>query len=152
MAAILKIDDQYASGGQPNEGDIKELKAKGFQSVINLRTNEETQANPAVSPAKEQQSIESLGMEYIHLPVHASDPNLMLIGDFIKAVEQLPKPVFGHCKSGARAALFYLAYLARMNRWNFSQTLQYGSNHGIELNLTYRKLLEDYLECKSVDV
>ncbi|MFW7378905.1 MAG: beta-lactamase hydrolase domain-containing protein [Oligoflexus sp.] len=148
MTDITKIDNDFSNAGQPSESELEQLKKEGFRSVVNLRTSEETKLSPYDSPEQEGEKLQELGMSYLHIPVDTDNLQFAELDQFIRELEHLPNPVLGHCKSGARSAAFYLAYLAHKNNWDLSQTLLCAEEHGISLGERYQEFLSAYFARK----
>ena len=69
-----KVDDQFITGGQPREEQIKAAAAEGFKRVINLAT-----INPRYSLPDEDGLVRSLGMAYHHIPVDWDNPRTPIL-------------------------------------------------------------------------
>lgn len=100
------------SGGQPSKNQLLEAKDKGFKTIINLRPSSET-------PGKDEaQTVNTLGMHYINIPVHGADGITRQNSQaLIKALtNKAHYPVMVHCASGSRVgALFALDAAFRLN-------------------------------------
>jgi uncharacterized protein (TIGR01244 family) len=107
MTAPKKINDDFAAGGQPTADDFDRLAAAGFQSVVNLRSPEETSVI-----ANEQQLAEATGLHYVNIPLPVTEPAPELTAQVIAAAEHLPTPIYFHCGAGARASAAALIVLA----------------------------------------
>ena len=100
------------SGGQPTNQQLIEAQAKGFKTVINLRSAGEMQGSG------EADLVRRLGMNYITIPVAgASAINLKNSQQLINVLADVSQyPVLVHCASGNRVgALFALDAALRMN-------------------------------------
>lgn len=82
------------------------LKALGYQSLINLRPDNESPDQP--TSHKLAQVAKSAGLGYQHLPV---DCECRLDGKQVRAfaelINQSPKPVLVFCATGGRAKRLY---------------------------------------------
>ncbi|MER3446767.1 MAG: hypothetical protein C4291_07955 [Candidatus Dadabacteria bacterium] len=61
-----KVTDDIFIGGQPSETDLSAIKAKGFHSVINLKSPSE---ESILKPEEERVRTGELGLDYINIPV-----------------------------------------------------------------------------------
>ena len=83
-------------GGQPGREGFADLKRKGIQTIVNLRVEDD-----------ERQTVEGLGMKYIHIPVTlnaftSANMPLASIEAFFKVLaDPSTGPVFVHCERGA---------------------------------------------------
>lgn len=98
------------TGGQPDEGQLADLGAAGYKTVVNLRTPGE----PG-EPADEARIVESHGMRYVSIPVaHGeglSRENAEALGRVLS--DRDARPVVIHCGSGNRVG----ALLALEKAW-----------------------------------
>jgi uncharacterized protein (TIGR01244 family) len=92
------------AAGQPNENGLRELADSGYAAVVDLRTEGEDRG------LDEQAVVESLGMDYISLPIAGrgaiSFENAEALDQILDKYDQ---PVLVHCGSSNRVgALFAL--------------------------------------------
>lgn len=113
MAEPKKISDEFSAGGQPTLEDLKRLAEEGFKSVVNLRSLDEAGAS-----VEEQQQAESVGLEYVNIPVLSTEANAELMAKVVSEVEQLPTPVYFHCGVGGRASAAALITFATQQELN----------------------------------
>lgn len=92
------------TAGQPDEAGFKVFADNGYAAVIDLRTAGEDRG------LEESAVVESLGMDYINLPIGRDDitfANARALQSLIKGYDQ---PVLVHCASANRVgALFALS-------------------------------------------
>jgi uncharacterized protein (TIGR01244 family) len=111
----LKISDSIATAGQPTEAQFSTIKESGYQVVVNLARPDSPNALP-----NEQAIVESLGMQYIHIPVIWENPTLEDISRFFSVMEtNADKSVFVHCAANMRVSSF--VYLYRLVRTGMSE-------------------------------
>lgn len=102
----LKLSDSVATAGQPTEAQLSLIKASGYQVVVNLALPESPKALP-----HEQAIVESLGMQYIHIPVVWENPTLEDVDRFFSVMEAIAnQPVFVHCAANMRVSAFMYLY------------------------------------------
>ena len=123
------LSPDLAIGAQPALPDLEELKKEGFRSVINLRRPDEPSP---LNPEQEGRAVQSLGLEYRHLPVSSQHLDPTQADEFCKHIQDLPRPVFVHCQGGTRAGAFSLIHLGREKGWSGEQAFQQGEQAGFQ--------------------
>lgn len=108
--AIDKVGEDVFVGGQPTEKGLREMKALGVTTVVNLRTPEEMSRVGFDEAALTSQ----LGMKYVPLPVRGDGkfpyaPET--VAKFADAVSSSGGKVLLHCTVGWRASHLWAAYL-----------------------------------------
>ena len=109
----LMLSESIGTSGQPSEAQIVEIAQAGYQLVINLALS-----NTKYPLADERSTVESHGMEYIHLPViweHPTTENLESFCDVIDANQR--KKVFVHCAANMRVSAFMALYRIQRLGW-----------------------------------
>ena len=119
-----KVDDQFITGGQPREEQLKAVAAGGFKRVINLAT-----INPRYSLPDEDGLVRSLGMTYHHIPVVWENPT---DADF-EAFDQVMQSVgddktLVHCAANFRATAFYSLYAMKHLGWTQARAEDFRSS------------------------
>ena len=66
---FLCLDEQFATGGQPNDAAYGKAAASGFRSVLSLRTGSE-----GVDLFRERAVVEKNKLRYLNIPVVSSAP------------------------------------------------------------------------------
>jgi protein tyrosine phosphatase (PTP) superfamily phosphohydrolase (DUF442 family) len=79
---FLKISDSLATSGQPTEEQFAAIANTGYQTVVNLALPKSANALP-----NEKEIVESLGMEYIHIPVVWENPTRQNLADFFHTMK-----------------------------------------------------------------
>ena len=105
-----KVGDDLFIAGQPTERALRELKAQGVTTVINLRSPEEM----ARIGFDEPKLIAELGMKYVYIPMRGNDA-LPYTPDglqkFTEAMKSADGKVLLHCTIAWRASHLWGAYL-----------------------------------------
>ncbi len=112
MLEIVNVTPEFAIGPQVSAEDFERLRAEGFASVLNARPDDET--GEYVLSLEAERLARASGLDYAHSPTenHAVfEPEV--IDRFERALIDLPKPIFAHCKSGTRAAILWALVAAR---------------------------------------
>ncbi|SDD65447.1 sulfide:quinone oxidoreductase [Paracoccus isoporae] len=102
MMDIRKIDDRISVSPQIEPGDVAELAAQGYRSIICNRPDGEEAGQP--DHAQIAAAAEEAGLTFVTLPVTPGQMNAALVAEFGAAMEQLPTPVLAYCRSGTRSA------------------------------------------------
>jgi uncharacterized protein (TIGR01244 family) len=99
-----------ATAGQPSPEALKRLKALGFKTVINLRTEGETTID-------EEKLVREQGLRYVWVPLTSATLTAKDV-DAVAAVLDDPaaEPVLLHCTVANRAGGLWAAYLARKGK------------------------------------
>jgi uncharacterized protein (TIGR01244 family) len=113
------FQDKYASvgddmfiGGQPTEKALRELRAKGVTTIVNLRMPEEM----ARIGFDEAALAKELGIRYVHIPMSGTPANPYgpkALDAFAAAMSSADGKVLLHCTIAWRASHLWAAYLIR---------------------------------------
>lgn len=112
QAKFVSVGDDMFIGGQPTEKALRELRAKGVTTIVNLRMPEEmTRVGfDEASLARE------LGMQYVHLPLSGRPGNPYdpkALDAFAATMASAKGKVLLHCTIAWRASHLWAAYLIR---------------------------------------
>jgi uncharacterized protein (TIGR01244 family) len=111
QSAIAQVGEDVFVGGQPTETGLRELRARGVTTVVNLRTPEEMQRSVKFD---EPAVVARLGMKYVYIPMrgNAEFPySPQAVTRFAQAVREANGKVLLHCTVGWRASHLWAAYL-----------------------------------------
>lgn len=112
QAKFVSIGDDMFIGGQPTEKAIRELKAKGVTTIVNLRMPEEM----ARVGFDEAALAKELGIKYVHIPMRGTPENPYgpkQLDTFAEAMASADGKVLLHCTVAWRASHLWAAYLIR---------------------------------------
>lgn len=99
---FLQISNLIATSGQPTEKQFSAIKNSGYRVIINLAL---TDSPRAIS--NEKQIVDSLGIEYIHIPVVWEKPKIADFSQFESVMRvNSDKKVFVHCIANKRVSAF----------------------------------------------
>ena len=108
---LRRISPDLATSGQPSESDLAIIASEGFDVVINLALHD----NPTYSLKDEPGTVESLGMEYVHIPVQWENPTKQDLASFCHAMSRCQgRKVWVHCAANMRVTAFMGLYLANV--------------------------------------
>ena len=103
-----RIDDSFAVTGQLQPGQMVDVAAAGYRSILCARPDNEERGQPTFSAVAE--AAGRAGLKAVHIPVSGSLTEGALIR-MEQALAELPGPILGYCRSGARAGSLYAAAL-----------------------------------------
>jgi uncharacterized protein (TIGR01244 family) len=109
---FVSVGDDVFIGGQPTEQALRELRAKGVSTVVNLRMPEEM----ARVGFDEGALVKELGMTYVHIPMRGTSANPYgpkQLDAFVAALDAADGKVLLHCTVAWRASHLWAAYLIR---------------------------------------
>ena len=97
------------TSGQPTTNQVKDIRAAGFDVVINLAMPDSENALP-----NEGALVSENGMTYVHIPVPWDAPNASHLSQFFGVMDAMlaqDKNVWVHCAANYRASAFTYKYL-----------------------------------------
>lgn len=100
MLNVRKIDADFAITGQITPEQVKSVADAGFKSIVCARPDGEEFGQPSFHDVA--RAAEAEGLQIVHIPVSGMLGEGQIIR-FHQAWAELPKPVLGYCRSGARA-------------------------------------------------
>lgn len=96
------INECVVLAGQPQPEDWQRLRQRGFDLVINMRSDPERAAVQA-------KNAEAAGLRHLHLPLPTYELERPHIADFHNTLAQLNgDKVLIHCRSASRTALLWM--------------------------------------------
>ena len=122
---FAEVDNLYISG-QPDKESFAKLKSEGVTTVVNLRTDSEM-SNRENVPFDEKAVVDSLGMEYIHIPLGGPDSpyNNEALVKFGDALSNAEGKVLLHCTVGRRASYMWAAYLIQFKGFSPDKAIEH---------------------------
>lgn len=97
-----QLDADIAVSPQIQPSDIRSILDAGFKSIVCNRPDDEEPDQP--SYASVEAAANSAGIPIRNVPVVSGKITRQNMIDMKKAMDELPKPVFAYCRSGARCA------------------------------------------------
>lgn len=102
----LPLSEDIATSGQPTAVQMADVATAGFQTVINLLPPESKYSLP-----DEERIVQSLGMEYVYIPVDWQAPTRQNLLDFCNAMDaRHDRKLFVHCAANMRVSAFMALY------------------------------------------
>lgn len=128
MENIKKINESLAiATEQLSAQQLQQAAQAGYQSVLNLRSPQEEGFL-----ADEEQQAKAAGLEYVNIPVQPNNISEELADQVLQQIDQLPKPLLAHCRSGLRAGAFSLMYFATQENISAEQAMEKGKQMGFD--------------------
>jgi len=112
QAKFVSVGDDMFIGGQPTEKALRDLRAGGVTTVVNLRMPEEM----AQVGFDEAALAKELGMKYVQIPMRGTAENPYgprQLDAFTAAMASADGKVLLHCTIAWRASHLWAAYLIR---------------------------------------
>ena len=100
-----KLSDKLFVSGQLASSEVAEAAAAGFRSIIVNRPDGEGEEQPTFSEI--EAAARAAGMEARYLPVEIGMAGPDDAAAFGLLMDELPKPVLGFCRSGARTTTLW---------------------------------------------
>ncbi len=140
---FASVGDDLFIGGQPTEQALRDLKAKGVTTVVNLRMP----AEMARIGFDEAALLKELGISYVHIPLGGTPENPYApaaLDRFAATMAAAKGKVLLHCTIAWRASHMWGAYLIRDRKMpvadalthvraiNLRENAPFGTQHPIE--------------------
>jgi uncharacterized protein (TIGR01244 family) len=102
---IREINDEYSVSGQIMIEELDAIKDMGFKSIVCHRPDQEDAGQPAFADIAARAA--ELGIETRHIPVGPMGVTVEAVEGMVDALDELPRPMLGYCRSGARSTRIY---------------------------------------------
>jgi len=124
------------AGGQPTREQLDEAANRGLRTVINLRTEGESDIG--------QEDVEARGMTYVALPIAGTDDlNAETAAALDAALALAEQPVMVHCGSGNRVGALFALRAYFVEGASLEQAMTFGEDAGMtRLGDSTREILE----------
>ena len=111
------ISPDLATAGQPDIDELHEIANSGFEAVINLGL-----AAAEYAIASEKAILNAYNIDYYHLPVSFSQPEIETYGQFSALMKNLGyKKTFIHCAANKRVSVFLALFRIIEQDWSYAQ-------------------------------
>ncbi len=136
---IIQLEDHIAAAGQLKESDFALLAALGFRSVVNNRPDGE--AADQLPDATARAAAARHGLNYRYQPVaNANVTDDDVVGEFTRAMDELPGPVLFYCRTGNRCTALWVQ--AAAPRLGIAPALATAMQAGFDLEIL-RETIEE---------
>jgi len=102
---IREINDEYSVSGQITVEDLDAIAAMGFKSIVCHRPDHEEAGQPEFAAIAAR--AKELGIETAHVPVGPMGVTAEAVTGMVDALDELPRPMLGYCRSGMRSMKTY---------------------------------------------
>ena len=115
-----RISSSLYRGAQPQAQSLRQLKALGITTIVNLRGED------ASSRERERKEAESLGLRFVSIPVGGfAPPTNEQVAKFLSIFHEPGEKVFVHCRFGDdRTGVFVATYRMAMDKWPAERALK----------------------------
>ena len=121
----LFYNEKLSSSGMPTPEQMKSVADAGVEMVVNLAPHDVPNAI-----SNETELVESLGMEYINIPINWNTPNKEGLNIFMDTMDKnKDKKIHVHCEANFRASGFITVYRILRLGWNSNEAFEV--MHGI---------------------
>lgn len=132
MENLIKINDELAiTTNQITADQLQQAALEGYQSVMNLREAEEEDFVP-----EEPLQVKAAGLQYFHIPIKPGTLTEELAEAVFKHIDEAPKPLIIHCKSGLRSGAMALMSIANKQHLTAEETLHKAREMGLNYDKT----------------
>jgi uncharacterized protein (TIGR01244 family) len=122
---FLALSETLFTGGMPRADELADAAQHGVDLVINLAPHESPNALP-----NEAELVNSLGMQYINIPVNWNTPTRDGLDRFTAAMdENQGRKILVHCQANFRATAFVALYRILKQGWKIEEAM--GDMHKI---------------------
>ncbi len=113
MYHFRPLTERLLTGGMPTAGQLADAAEDGVQVVINLAIPDSDRALPG-----EQSIVESLGMQYVGIPVQWDAPTGRDLDQFMDAMDaHAEHKLLVHCQANFRVSGFVMLYRVLRLGW-----------------------------------
>ena len=148
MNFVRAITPTVVIADQPTTDDLNKLKAEGYVGVVNLRQDGEPEQ--PLSTSAEGRLVESLGLDYLHLPVGGAPFTTEGVTAFQSFLDKHEgSKVLVHCRKGGRAAAVVLLQTALAEGWSADEAVANGSDIDLKVDGGLKMMVEHYLRSHS---
>lgn len=101
---LREINEEYAVSPQISLEDVEQLHALGYKSIVCHRPDQEDPGQPDFAEIAARAT--ALGLEVAHIPI-SGPPTADAVRAMVDALDELPKPMLGYCRSGNRSTIIF---------------------------------------------
>lgn len=116
IANFHRVSDRVATGGEPTTAQIVALAEGGFNTIVNLREDSESNDGPLFRAAREA------GIRFVRVPVSMTNPTDASVAKFLAVTDDtVLYPVYVYCAEGNRAAAYWMVRRIVRDGWTFEK-------------------------------
>ncbi|MEQ8397921.1 protein tyrosine phosphatase family protein [Thalassobaculum sp.] len=130
MDDVIQINSHFTVAKSAlDEAGIRQAAEDGFQTIVNLRTENEKQS---LDPEAEGRIVRDQGLSYLHHPVSGDDLSDKVVDRFRRTARTLPGPILVHCATGKRSGAMVMIHLAVEQGLSGDQAVEKAAHLGFE--------------------
>ncbi len=142
MQDTVQINDRFTVAKFAPEADqIRQAAQEGFQSLINMQTDDEEKKK--MKPQEEGRRAEEAGLTFLHHPVDGEKLSEGVVDSFRRKATELPAPVMVHCASGKRSGAFVMMHIGCEQGMTGDEVIEIAEEMGFECDTPE---LEDFVK------
>lgn len=126
---IKKVTPNFSVSAQIYADDMQLIKSHGIQAIICNRPDGEGFDQPKFADI--ERAAESAGIAIRYIPVAIGSISGLDVDAFRHALEELPSPVLGYCRSGTRAMTLWS--MSEASKRSVSEILETSSAAGYDM-------------------
>jgi protein tyrosine phosphatase (PTP) superfamily phosphohydrolase (DUF442 family) len=105
-----RVDDRVTTSGYVGEDALADLRAEGYDAVVNLLPDSQNELDEA-------RIVQDQGLGYVYIPVDFERPARADFDAFVEAMDACDgQKVHVHCAANYRVTAFYSLYARRRGR------------------------------------
>jgi uncharacterized protein (TIGR01244 family) len=124
------LEHDLSAAPQAAPQDMPRVAAAGFRAVLSNRPDGEEPGQPTAAEMKA--AAEAAGLAFAHVPVRGGAITDADVEAFRQALNALPKPVFGFCRTGARTTTLWA--LSKVGGRSADDLVNVAANAGYDLS------------------
>lgn len=147
MEHTVQINDRFTVAKfAPETDQIHQASQEGFQSIINMQTDDE-EKKLKMKPHEEAQKAKEAGLAYLHHPVDGEKLSEDVVDGFRRKATELPAPVLVHCASGKRSGAMVMMHIGCDQGMTGDEVIQKAEEMGFECDTPeLEKFVRDYVD------
>lgn len=102
---VRPLDPTLAVAPQISTDDLRAIAGQGFRSVISNRPDGEAPDQPSAEAVRH--AAAAAGLQFRHLPVVGGAIGEADVAAFRAALDELPRPILGFCRTGTRTTMMW---------------------------------------------
>ena len=107
---IRILDDRLNAAPQIALSEVAEAASRGYRAVISNRPDGEEPGQPTAEQMR--QAAEAAGLAFRHIPVRPGALSEVEVDAMRAALDELPGPVLGFCRTGTRTTYLWALAVA----------------------------------------
>lgn len=148
MRNARRYDNRITIGSVPSDEDLRQLKELGYQTLVDLRDDEEKFGGLV------QRRATAIGLRYVSIPVRRDNVDLSDVESFYRIVYgKGSAPVYAFSRFGKKPLAFLLLFEAVARGEPCLRVFQRASKFGLNLegDLALRNFLVDFINTQRVE-